>query len=312
MTMMTTMLRKSSSSSCRRVGLSMLMRGQQTQAPVASCYLYSTTATTLHPPLKDSYDNVLVEKLKEARVGIVTLHRPQALNALSKELFADLLHATAALDADPDVGCLIVTGSSKAFAAGADIAQMQDQTFVQAYTADMFAEWASFTSTARKPVLAAVRGYALGGGCELAMMCDFIIASETAQFGQPEVNLGVMPGAGGTQRLTRAIGKSKAMYLCLTGELIGASDMYHAGLLAKVVPDDQLMDTAVATATKIASKGQVAIQMTKEAVNASQELSLQEGLRLERRLFHSLFATHDQKEGMKAFLEKRKPNFKHE
>lgn len=174
----------------------------------------------------------------------------------------------------------------------------------------MFKEWASFTEVS-KPVIAAVNGFALGGGCELAMMCDMILAGDKAKFGQPEINLGVIPGAGGTQRLTRAIGKSKAMYLCLTGEFWSADDMLQAGLVARVVPADDLVDEAVSVAEKIASKGQMAVQMTKEAVNASQELSLQEGLRLERRLFHSLFSTHDQKEGMAAFLEKREPDFKH-
>ena len=185
---------------------------------------------------------------------------------------------------------------------------MQDRTFVQAYQSNMFSQWASFTQVS-KPVIAAVNGFALGGGCELAMMCDMILAGDQAQFGQPEINLGVIPGAGGTQRLTRAIGKSKSMYMNLTGEFFSAIDMERAGLVAKVVPADELVDEAVRVAGKIATKGQMAVQMTKEAVNASQELSLQEGLRLERRFFHSLFATQDQKEGMKAFLEKRKPEF---
>lgn len=197
-----------------------------------------------------------------------------------------------------------------AFAAGADISQMKDKTYPEVYQSNMFKEWASFTEVS-KPVIAAVNGFALGGGCELAMMCDMILAGDKAKFGQPEINLGVIPGAGGTQRLTRAIGKSKAMYLCLTGEFWSADDMLQAGLVARVVPADDLVDEAVSVAEKIASKGQMAVQMTKEAVNASQELSLQEGLRLERRLFHSLFSTHDQKEGMAAFLEKREPDFKH-
>lgn len=198
---------------------------------------------------------------------------------------------------------------AKAFAAGADISEMQNRTFTEAYQTNMFSEWASFTQVS-KPVIAAVNGFALGGGCELAMMCDMILAGDKAQFGQPEINLGVIPGAGGTQRLTRAVGKSKSMYMNLTGEFFSAVDMEQAGLVAKVVPADELVDEAVRVAAMIASKGQMAVQMTKEAVNASQELSLQEGLRLERRFFHSLFATEDQKEGMKAFLEKRKPEFK--
>lgn len=194
---------------------------------------------------------------------------------------------------------------------GADISEMSTKTFAQVYGQNMFAQWADFTRVS-KPVVAAVNGYALGGGCELAMMCDFIIAGDTAQFGQPEINLGTLPGAGGTQRLTRAVGKSKSMYYCLTGDFFSAADAEKAGLVAKVVPSDQLLEEAVATASKIASKGALAVRMTKEAVNASQELSLAEGLRLERRLFHASFATQDQKEGMKAFLEKRKPDFKGE
>lgn len=186
---------------------------------------------------------------------------------------------------------------------------MQSRTFQEAYKRNMFAEWASFAQVS-KPVIAAVNGFALGGGCELAMMCDMIIAGDNAKFGQPEINLGVIPGAGGTQRLTRAIGKSKAMYLCLTGEFLSAQDMEEAGLVAKVVSTDDLVNEAIRVASKISSKGQMAVQMTKEAINASQELSLHEGLRLERRLFHSLFATLDQKEGMDAFLQKRDPDFK--
>jgi enoyl-CoA hydratase/carnithine racemase len=196
-----------------------------------------------------------------------------------------------------------------AFAAGADITEMKDRQFADVYKNNMFAEWAQFTQLS-KPVIAAVNGFALGGGCELAMMCDMILAGDKAKFGQPEINLGVLPGAGGTQRLTRAIGKSKAMYLCLTGEFWDAQTMEQAGLVTKVLPADTLVDEAVAVAAKIASKGQLAVRMTKEAVNASQDLGLQEGLRLERRFFHALFATHDQKEGMSAFVEKRDPEFK--
>ena len=196
-----------------------------------------------------------------------------------------------------------------AFAAGADISEMKDREFADVYKRNMFAEWATFQEVS-KPVIAAVNGFALGGGCELAMMCDMIVAGDKAQFGQPEINLGVIPGAGGTQRLTRAIGKSKAMYMCLTGDFMSAEDMERAGLVVKIVPAEELVDESVNIAQKIASKGQIAVRMTKEAVNASQELSLQEGLRLERRLFHAAFATQDQKEGMSAFLEKRKPEFK--
>mmetsp|Transcript_16266 Transcript_16266/g.21284 ORF Transcript_16266/g.21284 Transcript_16266/m.21284 type:complete len:299 (+) Transcript_16266:43-939(+) len=259
--------------------------------------------------LKDSYEFVQVEK--RDKVGIVTLHRPKALNALCDGLFQDLIHASKALDQDESVGCLVVTGSLKAFAAGADISEMKDKGFAHAYQKNMFSEWAEITKIS-KPIIAAVNGYALGGGCELAMMCDMIVAGDRAKFGQPEINLGVIPGAGGTQRLTRAIGKSKAMYMCLTGDMISATEAEQAGLVVKVFPADELVDEAIKIADKIASKGRMAVLMTKEAVNASQELPLQEGLRLERRFFHSLFATEDQKEGMSAFLEKREPDFKHQ
>ena len=253
------------------------------------------------------YEFVRVEQ--RGGVGLVTLHRPKALNALCDALFDDLLHATTAMDQDDGIGCLVLTGSKKAFAAGADISEMKDRDFAHAYGRNMFAGWADVTR-ASKPIIAAVNGYALGGGCELAMMCDMIIAGQGAKFGQPEINLGVIPGAGGTQRLTRAVGKSKAMYLCLTGDaMLTADEAERAGLVAKVVPDDEVVDEAMAIAEKIASKGRLSTLMVKEAINASQEVSLQEGLRLERRLFHSLFATADQKEGMAAFLEKRKPDF---
>lgn len=258
--------------------------------------------------LKESYEFVTVEK--RAQVGILTLNRPKALNALCDGLFQDLIHASKALDTDESIGCMVLTGSQKAFAAGADISEMKDRDFAHAYQTNMFAEWAEITKVS-KPIIAAVNGYALGGGCELAMMCDMIVAGEKAKFGQPEINLGVIPGAGGTQRLTRAIGKSKAMHMCLTGDMISAAEAEQAGLVAKVFPAEELVDEAVKIAEKIASKGRMAVLMTKEAVNASQELPLQEGLRLERRFFHSLFSTEDQKEGMSAFLEKREPNFQH-
>jgi len=253
-----------------------------------------------------SYEHILVER--RHRVGVVTLNRPKALNALCDGLFEDLIHASKALNAQDDVGCIVITGSKKAFAAGADISEMKDRTFDYAYQSNMFAQWADVAKIS-KPIIAAVNGYALGGGCELAMQCDMILAGDQAKFGQPEINLGVIPGAGGTQRLTRAIGKSKAMYLCLTGDMISAQQAERDGLVAKVFPADDLVEEAIQIGDKIASKGRMAVLMTKEAVNASQELPLSEGLRLERRLFHSLFATHDQKEGMAAFLEKREPNF---
>lgn len=256
--------------------------------------------------LKDSYEFVLVEKRE--KVGLITLNRPRALNALCDGLFDDLIHACKAFDNDDSVGCMVLTGSKKAFAAGADISEMKDKSFASAYQTNMFSAWADITKIS-KPIIAAVNGYALGGGCELAMMCDMILAGDGAKFGQPEINLGVMPGAGGTQRLTRAIGKSKAMYMCLTGDMMSAEEAERAGIVAKVFPADDLENEAVGIASKIAAKGRMATLMTKEAINASQDLSLQEGLRLERRFFHSLFATQDQKEGMSAFLEKRDPAF---
>eukprot|EP00547_Thalassionema_nitzschioides_P001749 CAMPEP_0194216686 /NCGR_PEP_ID=MMETSP0156-20130528/19504_1 /TAXON_ID=33649 /ORGANISM="Thalassionema nitzschioides, Strain L26-B" /LENGTH=299 /DNA_ID=CAMNT_0038945515 /DNA_START=73 /DNA_END=972 /DNA_ORIENTATION=- len=267
------------------------------------------------PSLKDSYEHVLVEKrLPETNangtngVGIITLNRPKALNALCDGLFDDLIHAARALDRDDEVGCMVLTGSPKAFAAGADISEMSQQEFVDVYSVDMFSQWQDVTKVS-KPIIAAVNGFALGGGCELAMMCDIMLASDTAKFGQPEINLGVIPGAGGTQRLTRAIGKSKAMHMCLTGDFISAQEAYDAGLVAKVFPSDTLVEEAIKMGHLIASKGRVSAMMCKEAVNAADELSLQEGLRFERRLFHALFATNDQKEGMSAFLEKRPAEF---
>jgi len=259
--------------------------------------------------LKDSYDNVKVD-LSNDGVGIIQLHRPKALNALSDALFADLIHAATALDKEhEDIGCLIVTGSTKAFAAGADISEMKDKTFDQTYKTNMFQQWNDITKIS-KPIIAAVNGYCLGGGCELAMMCDFIVAGDKAKFGQPEINLGVIPGAGGTQRLTHAIGKSKAMHMVLTGDMVTAEQADQMGLVAKVLPADTLLEECVAMAQKIAGKGRMSVLMAKEAINKSQEIgSLQEGLNFERRLFQSLFATEDQKEGMSAFLEKRDANF---
>jgi enoyl-CoA hydratase/carnithine racemase len=266
----------------------------------------STSIRCFSAALKPSYENIKVETVEN--VGLIRLHRPKALNALNSALFADLLHATDALNQQDDIGCLVVTGSDKVFAAGADISEMKDKQFDYTYTKNMFAEWNDLTKLS-KPIIAAVNGFALGGGCELAMMCDFILAGESAQFGQPEINLGVIPGAGGTQRLTHAIGKSKAMYMVLTGDRITAQEAMQYGLVAKIFPAESLLEESLQIAKKIGSKGRISVMMAKEAVNASQETSLQEGLRLERRLFHALFATQDQKEGMNAFLEKRAPEF---
>jgi enoyl-CoA hydratase/carnithine racemase len=262
--------------------------------------------------LSDSYENILVDIQTEDKykTALITLNRPKTLNALSDALLKDVLHATSVLDADPSIRCLVITGSPKAFAAGADISEMHTRGFEQAYGTDMFAEWQQLSKLKSTPWIAAVSGFCLGGGCEVAMMSDIMVCSQSAKFGQPEINLGVIPGAGGTQRLTRAIGKSKAMYMNLTGEFITAEEAYQSGLVAKVFENETLVEEALKIAKTIASKGALSVQAAKEAVNAADELSLQEGLRLERRLFHSLFATDDQKEGMAAFLEKRPANFK--
>lgn len=253
-----------------------------------------------------NYETILVEQRGAAT--LVTLNRPQALNALNSQILSELLDAMKAFDADPSQGCAVITGSEKAFAAGADIKEMQAQGFADMYGHDFFAGWDAFTRT-RKPVIAAVSGYALGGGCELAMMCDFIIAADNAKFGQPEITLGVMPGMGGSQRLTRFVGKSKAMDMCLTGRMMDAAEAERCGLVSRVVPVADLVEEALKAATKIAGYSLPSVLMTKEAVNRAYETTLAEGLRFERRLFHSLFALDDQKEGMAAFVEKRKPNF---
>ncbi|KAL3784055.1 hypothetical protein ACHAW5_004140 [Stephanodiscus triporus] len=268
--------------------------------------------------LKENYDHILVERcfpensdVVGGGVGVITLHRPKALNALCDALFEDLIHAARVLDEDDDIGCIVITGSGKAFAAGADISEMSKREFANAYKTNMFSQWADITKMS-KPIIAAVNGFALGGGCELAMMCDIILAGSKAQFGQPEINLGVIPGAGGTQRLVRAIGKSKAMEMVLTGNRINAQEAMDAGLVSRVIDSELLLEEAVKMGYGIAEKGGVAVRMCKEAVNAAEEMTLSEGLRFERRMFHSLFATRDQKEGMSAFLEKRKPNFTNE
>ncbi|WJH42021.1 enoyl-CoA hydratase [Aliirhizobium terrae] len=253
-----------------------------------------------------SYETILTET--RGAVAIVTLNRPQALNALNSTVMAELTAALAAYDKDPAIAAVVLTGSEKAFAAGADIKEMQSISFVDAYVGDFISGWDAVAAF-RKPLIAAVSGFALGGGCELAMMCDFIIASDTAKFGQPEITLGVIPGLGGSQRLTRAVGKAKAMDLVLTGRMMDAAEAERAGLVSRVVESGKLMDEAVTAAEKIAAFPRAAVLMAKEAVNRSFETTLAEGLRFERRLFHSLFATADQKEGMAAFVEKRKPSF---
>ncbi|QCB27566.1 enoyl-CoA hydratase [Corynebacterium endometrii] len=254
------------------------------------------------------YNNILTET--HDRVGIITLNRPKALNALNKETMEEVVAAAQAFDADPGIGCIILTGSEKAFAAGADIKEMQTKTATEMYNSNWFAGWDGL-SAVRTPVIGAVNGYALGGGCELAMMCDFIMAGEKAKFGQPEVNLGVTPGMGGSQRLTRAIGKAKAMEMCLTGRMMGAEEAERSGLVASVHPVEQLVDKAIETAALIASKSLVATSLIKEQVNAVDETFLSQGILFERRTFHSIFASEDQKEGMSAFVEKREAEFKH-
>ncbi len=254
-----------------------------------------------------AYTSIIVET--RGRVGLITLNRPKALNALNAELMDEVSTALDAYEADEKIGCIVITGSEKAFAAGADIKEMQSKSYMDVYMENFIGKWEKI-SQVRKPVIAAVSGYALGGGCEIAMMCDFIIASDTAKFGQPEITLGVMPGAGGSQRLTRLVGKSKSMDMCLTGRMMDAEEAEKAGLVSRVVPAGKLLDEALAAAAKIAEFSLPITMMTKEAVNRAYETTLSEGIRFERRLFHSMFATEDQSEGMAAFVEKREPNFK--
>ena len=255
-----------------------------------------------------SYETILVDR--EERVGIITLNRPQALNALNTQVMNEVTSAAAEFDADPGIGAIIVTGNAKAFAAGADIKEMATLSFSEVFDADFFAAWSRLAAV-RTPTIAAVAGYALGGGCELAMMCDLLIAADTAKFGQPEIKLGVLPGMGGSQRLTRAIGKAKAMDLILTGRTIDAAEAERSGLVSRVVPADDLLTEAKAVATTISQMSRSAARMAKEAVNRAFESTLTEGLLYERRLFHSAFATDDQTEGMAAFSEKRPANFTH-
>jgi enoyl-CoA hydratase len=243
------------------------------------------------------------------KVGLITLNRPQALNALNAQIVGEINQALDQLERDPNIGCVVLTGSAKAFAAGADIKEMAELQYPQIYVEDLFSD-SDRIANRRKPIIAAVSGFALGGGCELAMMCDFIIASECARFGQPEINLGVLPGMGGTQRLTRAVGKAKAMELCLTGRLMGAEEAERAGLVARIVPQAELLEEALKVATTIASKSIPVSMMVKESVNRAFEVTLSEGVRFERRVFHAAFATEDQKEGMAAFIAKREAQFK--
>ncbi|MBL8645443.1 MAG: enoyl-CoA hydratase [Rhodospirillaceae bacterium] len=256
-----------------------------------------------------AYENILVET--KGPVGIVTLNRPKALNALSSGLVRDLGAALDGFERDQNVRAVIITGSDKAFAAGADIKEMSTQTFVDVYVGDFITQGWERITTCRKPIIAAVAGYALGGGCELAMMCDFIIAADTARFGQPEITLGIIPGAGGTQRLTRAVGKSKAMDMCLTGRQMDAAEAEKCGLVSRVVAADKLMEEALKAAERIAALSLPVLMIAKESVNRAFETTLAEGVRFERRMFHATFALEDQKEGMAAFVEKRQPAFKH-
>jgi len=243
------------------------------------------------------------------KVGLITLNRPQALNALNAQIVGEINQALDQLERDPNIGCVVLTGSAKAFAAGADIKEMAELRYPQIYVDDLFSD-SDRIANRRKPIIAAVSGFALGGGCELAMMCDFILAADNAKFGQPEINLGVLPGMGGTQRLTRAVGKAKAMELCLTGRLMGAEEAERAGLVARIVPQAELLEEALKVAATIASKSIPVSMMVKESVNRAFEVTLSEGVRFERRVFHAAFATEDQKEGMAAFIAKREAQFK--
>ncbi|MDO4760451.1 MAG: enoyl-CoA hydratase [Corynebacterium sp.] len=252
------------------------------------------------------YDNIEVSR--SGRVGFITLNRPKALNALNDHTMREVVAAAQDFDRDRGIGCIVLTGSTKAFAAGADIKEMSEQSATDMYMSNWFYGWEEFTRV-RTPIIAAVAGYALGGGCELAMMCDFIIAADNAKFGQPEINLGVLPGMGGSQRLTRAVGKAKAMDMCLTGRMMDAHEAERSGLVSRVVGVDELIDVATEAAETIASKSLVASMMVKEVVNAAFETTLAQGVDFERRVFHSVFASNDQKEGMDAFVNKRNPDF---
>ncbi|KIF57285.1 enoyl-CoA hydratase [Pseudomonas koreensis] len=253
-----------------------------------------------------TYETILLET--RDRVGLITLNRPQALNALNAQLVSEVNHALDTLEADAHIGCIVLTGSKKAFAAGADIKEMAELTYPQIYMDDLFSD-SDRVANRRKPIIAAVNGFALGGGCELALMCDFILAGDNAKFGQPEINLGVLPGMGGTQRLTRAVGKAKAMEMCLSGRMIDAVEAERCGIVARIVPSDELLDEALKVAAVIAGKSLPIAMMIKESVNRAFEVNLTEGVRFERRVFHAAFATQDQKEGMAAFIAKREAAF---
>jgi enoyl-CoA hydratase len=255
-----------------------------------------------------TYENILLET--HGKVGLIKLNRPKALNALNDQLMNELGESLLGFDADEQIGCIVITGNEKAFAAGADIAAMASYTFMDVYKGDYITRNWEQIRRVRKPIIAAVAGYALGGGCELAMMCDFIIAADTAKFGQPEIKLGTMPGAGGTQRLPRAVSKAKAMDMCLTARMMDAEEAERAGLVSRIVPAEKLMAEALEAAAVIASMSLPSVMMIKESVNRAYESSLTDGVQYERRLFHSTFATEDQKEGMSAFIEKRLPNFR--
>jgi enoyl-CoA hydratase len=255
-----------------------------------------------------AYKTLIVDT--QNNVKLIRLNRPEALNALNSELLSELVMVLMAADADPKVRAIVITGSDKAFAAGADVKEMSEKTFADMALTDFFGAEGNAIAATRKPVIAAVAGYALGGGCELAMMCDFIIAADTAKFGQPEINLGIMAGLGGTQRLTRFVGKSKAMEMHLTGRFMDAEEAERSGLVSRIVPAKKLIDDALATAAKIAEKSTISVRAAKEAVNRSYETTLSEGVLFERRSFHALFATDDQAEGMAAFMEKRAPQFR--
>jgi len=254
-----------------------------------------------------TYETIITEI--RGRTGLVTLNRPKALNALNSQLIGELNAALTGFETDKSIGCVVITGSEKAFAAGADVKEMADKTYVDAYLGNFLGNWGG-PAAVRKPLIAAVSGFCLGGGCELAMMCDFIIAADNAKFGQPEITLGIMPGAGGTQRLAKSVGKAKAMDMILTGRMMDAAEAERCGLVARVVPADRLIDEAIAAGERIAAFSQPIVMMAKEAVNRAYETTLAEGLLFERRLFLSMFSTEDQKEGMKAFIEKRKPDFR--
>ena len=255
-----------------------------------------------------AYQNLIVDR--RGKVGLITLNRPKVLNSLSAELMTELAQALDEFEADDKIGAVVLTGSEKAFAAGADIKEMQAKNWPRTYVEDFITAGWERVATCRKPVVAAVAGYALGGGCEVAMMCDFILAADTAKFGQPEITLGVLPGAGGTQRLTRLVGKSKAMEMCLTGRMMDAEEAERAGLVSRIVAAADLLDEAIKTAERIADMSRPVTMMIKESVNRAYEISLSEGVRFERRLFQASFGTEDQNEGMAAFVEKRQPKFK--